>query len=238
MQLNSFTTEVAPTDAWHLLSPKMSPQRRSKLEAVAAARSAYLRLVLQDVHDPHNIGACLRSAEAFGVQHVDLINVQQKFGKPSSVARGARYWLDMHRFNSIPTYLAALREAGYALAAAYPAQDAVRVDEIPIDRPLAIVFGNEHAGLHPDWNAHIDYRFTIPMYGMVESFNISVSVALTLFTLQERCRKDLAPARFFLPAAERLALLNRWACQQSQDAPRELERLRALLQQEGGSGSS
>lgn len=226
MQLNSFTSEASPSDAWQLLSPQMSPVRRAKLEKVAAARSAYLRLVLQDIHDPHNIGACLRSAEAFGIQNVDLINVQQKFGKPSSVARGARYWLDIHKFNSIPTYLAALRRAGYALAAAYPVQDAVPVSEIPLDRPLAVVFGNEHAGLHPDWREHIDHRFTIPMYGMVESFNISVSVALTLFSLHERCTAKLPAERFFLSHEERQSLLNRWACQQSQDPTRELARLR------------
>ncbi len=228
MHLNTFDCEPSPADAWQLLSGKLSPERRAKMEKVARQRSGYLRLVLQDVHDPHNVGACLRSAEAFGIQNVDLVNVQQKFGKPSSVARGSRYWLNMQKFNSIELYLAALRTHGYAIAAAYPAQDAVTVGEIPIDRPLAIVFGNEHAGLHASWMDHIDHRFTIPMYGMVESFNISVSVALTLFNLQQRCRTAVAADRFYLNAAERNQLLNRWICQQSHDAPRELSRLRDL----------
>lgn len=228
---NLFDTPESPADAWDLLGPQISEARRARMQRVAAERTHYLRLVLQDVHDPHNVGACLRSAEAFGIQNVDLINVYQKFGKPSSVARGARYWLDMHRFNSIEVYCETLKSRGYRLAAAYPSESGVSLSELPIDQPLAIVFGNEHAGLDPRWLPSIDYRFSIPMYGMVESFNISVSVALSLFNIQQRCRASLSGERYFLPPDARQDLLNRWACQQSHDPKRELERLRGGLKQ-------
>lgn len=226
--INSFETPTSPADAWDLLAPQISASRRARMERVASHRTDYLRLVLQDVHDPHNVGACLRSAEAFGIQNVDLINIYQKFGKPSSVARGARYWLDLHKFNDIDLYCEQLRAHGYRLAAAYPgSKETSELSQVPIDRPLAIVFGNERAGLDPKWQPHIDYRFTIPMYGMVESFNISVSVAISLFALQERSRREIDDERYLLKAPSRQDLLNRWACQQSQDPKRELERLRA-----------
>ncbi len=225
--LNQFDSPESPSDAWALLSPQLSPQRRARMERVAHMRTDYVRLALQDVHDPHNIGACLRSAEAFGIQNVDLINAYQKFAKASSVGRGARYWLDIHKFTSIDIYCHELKKRGYRLAAAYPGDGQIPLNAIPVDQPLALVFGNEHAGLDGGWLPHIDYRFSIPMYGMVESFNISVSVALSLFDLQQRCRAAVPAGRFLLPTGDQQKLLNRWACQQSHDAARELARLRA-----------
>jgi len=225
---NLIDAPLAPDDAWDLLSPSISPARREKMEKVAGLRTPYIRLALQDVHDPHNVGACMRSAEAFGLLNVDLINVYQKFGKPSSVARGARHWLDIHKFNDITTYVRQLKDRGFKIAAAYPATCEWAVDRLPLDSPLVIVFGNEHAGLHDSWHDLVDHRFTIPMYGMVESFNISVSVALTLFSLNQRGRAQLAPEDFLLSAQHKQQLLNRWACLHSHDAEKELTRLRQL----------
>ena len=224
--LNQFESAAYPADAWALLGPQISPQRRARMERVASLRTDYVRLALQDVHDPHNIGACLRSAEAFGIQNVDMINVYQKFAKASSVGRGAKYWLDIHKFTSIDLYCHELKKRGYRLAAAYPGDGQIPLHKLPSDQPLALVFGNEHAGLDGGWLPHIDYRFSIPMFGMVESFNISVSVALSLFDLQQRCRAEVPAERFLLPPSAQQKLLNHWACQQSHDATRELARLR------------
>ena len=223
---NNFEELVYPPDAWELLSPKLSPLRRERMLSVAAQRTRHIRLVLQDVFDPHNIGACLRSAEAFGILCCDQVNLYQKFGKASTVGRGADQWLEVRRFTDFQLYTKALKDKGYKIAAAYPAGTAMSLEELPLDRPLAIVFGNEREGLHEAWQEHVDYRFTIPMYGMVESFNVSVSAALTLHSISDRCRKELPAERLLLDPIAQKRLLDQWICRHSHNPQEELSRLR------------
>ncbi|HYX31935.1 MAG TPA: RNA methyltransferase [Oligoflexus sp.] len=225
---NNFEDVLYPADAWELLSPRLSPTRRERMLHVASQRTRHLRLVLQDVFDPHNVGACLRSAEAFGILCCDQVNLYQKFGKISTVSRGADQWLEVRRFTDLDLYVKGLREKGFKVAAAYPAGTAMTLAALPLDEPLAVVFGNEREGLHQAWHEHVDYRFTIPMYGMVESFNVSVSVALTLHSLSERCRAELPQDKILLDAAAQKRLLDQWICRHSHNPDDELTRLRDL----------
>ena len=216
-------------DAWDLLSERLNESRRNRMMQIAQERTAYLRLCLQDVHDPHNVGACFRSAEASGVQYCDFVNLYQKFAKTSStVAKGANHWLDISRFKDHKAYLEGLKNRGYKIAAAYPTDCAYELDTLPIDKPLVVALGNENAGLHDDWAEHVDYRFSIPMYGMTESFNVSVSAALILYSLTQRCRRLVPPEQFFLSEKDRQALLNRWMTRHSRALASELENLRRL----------
>ncbi len=228
--LDSFMGEDdGVSDAWGLLSARLNESRRTRMMQIVLDRTAYLRLCLQDVHDPHNIGACLRTAEANGIQYCDFVNIYQKFAKTSSsVARGANHWLDLSRFKNHQLYVAGLRQRGYKIAAAYPTQCPYELDTLPIDRPLAIVLGNEGEGLHECWEPHVDYRFSIPMYGMTESYNVSVSAALILYSLTQRCRRMVAPEEFFLNEKAQHALLNRWMARHSRALEKELENLRRL----------
>jgi tRNA (guanosine-2'-O-)-methyltransferase len=224
---NSFDEVHYPSDAWELLSPRLSPVRRERMQHVASLRTRHLRLVLQDVFDPHNVGACLRSAEAFGVLCCDQVNLYQKFGKISTVSRGADQWLEVRRFTDLDLYIQGLRANGFKIAAAYPpGGTTMPLEALPLDAPLAVVFGNEREGLHKAWQDQVDYRFTIPMYGMVESFNISVSAALTLHTLTERCRAELPAEKFLLDATAQKRLLDQWICRHSHNPDDELTRLR------------
>jgi len=223
---NNFDDILYPADAWELMSPRLSPSRRERMLHVASQRTRHLRLVLQDVFDPHNVGACLRSAEAFGILCCDQVNLYQKFGKISTVSRGADQWLEVRRFNDLEFYTKGLRDRGFKVAAAYPAGTAIELSALPLHEPLAVVFGNEREGLHQAWHEHVDYRFTIPMHGMVESFNVSVSAALTLHSLSERCRKELPPEQFLLDATAQKRLLDQWICRHSHNLDDELARLR------------
>ncbi|MBC7530723.1 MAG: RNA methyltransferase [Oligoflexus sp.] len=215
------------SDAWELLSPRLAEARRTRMMQIVLERTAYIRLCLQDVHDPHNVGACMRTAEANGVQYCDFVNLYQKFPKTTStVARGANTWLDLSRFRDHEAYVRGLKERGYKIAAAYPTQCSYELDTLPIDQPTAVVLGNEGEGLHDAWAPHIDYRFSIPMYGMTESYNVSVSAALILYSLVQRCRKAIPSDEFFLPEKAQHALLNRWVAKHSRSLEKELENLR------------
>ncbi|MBC7660726.1 MAG: RNA methyltransferase [Chitinophagaceae bacterium] len=214
-------------DAWELLSERLSEDRRSRMMQIVMDRTAYLRLCLQDVHDPHNVGACFRTAEANGIQYCDFVNLYQKFPKTSStVARGANHWLDISRFKDQKLYLEGLKSRGYKIAAAYPSGSAYELDNLPIDRPLVVLLGNEAVGLDDSWSEHIDYRFSIPMYGMTESYNVSVSAALILYSLTQRCRAQVPSDKFFLTEKSQHYLLNRWMARHSRSLANELDNMR------------
>jgi tRNA (guanosine-2'-O-)-methyltransferase len=214
----------APSDAWALLSPQLTAARTKRMSEVVAQRTNHLRLVIQDIHHPHNVSACLRTADAFGIARIDVVTLHENF-KPSTAAKGVDEWLMIKRYKEIAACVSDLKASGFAIAAGYPSADAVPLAELPIDRPIAIVFGNEHDGVHPDWAKAIDYRFTIPMFGMVESLNISVSCAVTLHSLRMRAQAALGDD-FTLSLDEQKRVLDLWVCKQTPQSKHQLERLR------------
>lgn len=198
-----------PADAWARHAHRLTEKRRSRIEHVIANRTGHVRLVVQDVHDPHNVAACLRSAEAFGVQYIDVVNEREKFKVSESVAKGVSGWLTINHFDSIEKCASHLKERGYHLTAALPNPDAKPIGELSLEKPIAIIFGNEHEGVSSKWEQHVDSYFTIPMYGMVESLNISVSAAVAMQNLTNKARAE-APDRYPLPETIQEGILNLW----------------------------
>ena len=198
-----------PHDAWEVLSPRLSRERKQKMEKVASQRTNYLRLIIQDVHNQHNISACLRSAEAFGIQNVHVVSLDHTF-KVSGAARGVKNWLSIHQHDSIEECASTLHHLGFDIAAGMPAQNSVSLEDMKLEKPLAVLFGNEHAGVSPQWEQHIDCYFTIPMSGVVESLNISVSAAITMQHMSQKAKTR--GEAFFLNADEQNALLGHWVC--------------------------
>jgi tRNA (guanosine-2'-O-)-methyltransferase len=215
----------APSDAWALLSPQLTENRRARMLATAAHRTNYVRLIVQDVHQPHNVSACIRSAEAFGVQNVDVVTLKGSFNT-STVARGVDEWVNIHRHQSVDHCIGELHGQGYTVAAAFPHGDSVSLDNLPLDKPIAVAFGNEHAGLDNEWREKADLCFTIPMFGIVESLNISVSAAITLHHLTSQLRKNKAASDYYLSPSQQQTLLNQWICRQIKTWPLQLKRLR------------
>lgn len=217
---------VIPPDAWSLLSPQLTDSRRSRMLNTVAHRTRHIRLVVQDVHQPHNVSACIRSAEGFGVQNIDVVTLSTKFNA-SSVAKGVDEWVDITKHQSVDSCVESLHQQGYLIAAAFPHGDAISLEDIPIDRPIAVAFGNEHAGLDTAWRDKADMCFTIPMFGIVESLNISVCAAITLHELTTRARKVLPKGTYELNPDEQEKLLNKWICRQISSWPQQLPRLRS-----------
>jgi len=211
-----------PSNAWEKLAANLTAERRQKLEKTAAARTDYLRLVVQDIHNDHNVSACLRSAEAFGIQNIDVVNLHEKF-KASSVARGVEDWLSVRRLRSIEHCAEELKASGYKIAAGVPSPTALPLHAVPLAQPLAVVFGNEHDGIDQAWAPYIDYQFTIPMVGFVESLNISVSCAVTLYDLTARARLTVPPAQYHLTDEAQRALLCQWICRKTRAYQAQLD---------------
>ncbi|MBP9706636.1 MAG: RNA methyltransferase [Oligoflexales bacterium] len=188
---------------------EISEARAKNFRKVAALRSDFLHLVLAYVNQPHNISACLRSAEAFGIQNVHVLTKGKRF-KVSGVARGSAKWLDIQRYETFEKLEQTLKNKNLLLAAAMPSKNAMNLEAVPIERPLAIVFGNEQKGLDPQWQSIIDIEYTIPMYGFVSSFNISVAAAISLFHLNSRMREKLQPEQYLLTPSMQQNLINGW----------------------------
>lgn len=186
------------------VTPLLSEQRLARIDAVLSARLESLTAVLEDVYDPHNGAAAIRSLEAFGVSEVHAIEAANPFPVSSAVTIGADKWIDVHRYPDVDACAAALRGRGFALCATTPDADTT-LAELDMTRRWAIWFGNEREGLSAAAVDAADARVAIDMHGFTRSFNLSVSVALVIRELAARRREALgAPGDLAPEVIERL----------------------------------
>lgn len=220
------TDKAIPSDVWDVLKTEITESRRSKIERAANERTNHVRLIVQDVHDPHNVSACMRSAEAMGIRKVDVVTLNEPF-RTTTVARGVKNWLEVSKFKTVKECADQVHKEGFLICAGMPAPDSVAIDELPIEKgkPLAILFGNEHAGVSPEWKEHVDIYFTIPMAGLVESMNISVSAAISLHHLTHKSRVELKE-EYLLNIDEKTDLLNNWAVRTIDNWEKRYERVK------------
>jgi tRNA (guanosine-2'-O-)-methyltransferase len=174
------------------LEPLLTDERRARIEAVIAARSTAVTAVLDGLIDPHNVSAVLRSADAFGVQHVHVIEGTERFLATSRIAQGADRWVDVIRHATSAACVRALRERGYRIFVA-SMEGAVAPDALAQEPRVAIVFGNEHSGVSQELRDLADGTYAIPMCGFVQSLNVSVAAAITLFAATRGRPGDLDP---------------------------------------------
>jgi len=168
----------------------VSERRRGRMEGVLAQRTRLPTVVMEDIYQPHNASAVLRSCECFGVQDVHLIESENEYQVNPQIAVGSSRWLTLKRYADSPSCLAALKENGYRLVATTPHEDDCTLDELAVDGKIALLFGTEDEGLTEGTMATADQFVRIPMYGFTESFNVSVCAALILRELTGRLRKS------------------------------------------------
>ena len=195
------------------LGKLMTDQRKARMAEVLAQRTRYLTLVLENIYDPFNASACLRSCDCFGIHEVHIIENDHKFSASHGVSMGAHRWLDLHNhrekdFNTEDAF-ADLKAKGYRIVVTSPLQHAVPIHEIDLQAgPVAIVLGSEMNGASDRAFELADEIVTIPMLGFTESFNISVSAALCLSSLRERLnRSDID---WQLESADASEILHSW----------------------------
>lgn len=170
------------------LGPHLGDERRARIDAVAAARLGGLVVVLENLHDPHNGGAALRSCEAVGVREVRVVGSSFRFSE--RVTQGCDKWLDVVRDETIERCVGELKARGFRLYAAVPGA-ATALEALDPLAPAAFLIGNEHAGLSDAARAACDVEFAIAMHGFSQSVNLSVATALTVYTHAERRRRAL-----------------------------------------------
>ncbi len=180
-----------------------------RILAVLEQRLGSVRVVVENLHNPHNMSAVLRSCEAMGIQNVDVVDEQKEFKVARGITKGSHKWLTLKRHDDFATMAKQLKSEGFSLYAAMPAPDALPLDTVPVTEKIAIVFGNEHGGVSDTALEHCDGRFVIPMQGFVESFNVSVAVAISIYDLTTRARKEREDGGRLTPE-QKAELLNEW----------------------------
>ncbi|MEO5585203.1 MAG: RNA methyltransferase [Flavobacteriales bacterium] len=177
------------------LATFISDNKRELFEQIAQERTRHVTVVLEDIYQPHNASAVVRTADLLGVQDIHIIENRNKYTVNPDVTLGSSKWTNMIRYrdrenDNAFTCVNALKEKGYRIVATSPRADSVTPETIPLDRPMAFCFGTELTGLSDGMMAHADTFLRIPMHGFTESYNISVSAAIVLYTVMQRLRSS------------------------------------------------
>lgn len=173
-----------------LLEKHLSPDRLLRLREVLALRTRKLNVVLENLYHPENANSVLRTAECVGIQEVQLIQEKFAWKYNRNIARGAGKWLDIGQWETGAACYADLKARGFVLVTTSAAPGSLSPEQLPLDRPIALVFGNESVGVTPAAEALADYRVHIPMAGLTESYNIGVSAGILLYVLSARLRQE------------------------------------------------
>ena len=161
----------------------MTPERKQKLISVLNKRQNDITVVLENVSDPHNISAVMRTCDAVGVQDIYVLNTKiprhQKWGAKSSSS--AVKWLSIHQFENAEACFETLRKSYSTILTTHLSSDAVSLHKVDFTKSTAIVFGNEHGGVSEEIRKLADGNVIIPQMGIIRSLNISVACAVTLY---------------------------------------------------------
>ena len=174
----------------------MRTNRRSeRIKKVLQHRQPFLTVVMENIHDPHNVSAMLRSCDAVGVMRVELLYTVERFpaiGKKSSSSAGK--WVERRKHRSVNACYNTLRSEGFAIYATQLERATTTLYDLDMTGNVALVFGNEHRGVSDEAAEKADRTFKIPMMGMIESLNVSVACAVALYeALRQRLvRGELA----------------------------------------------
>ena len=175
--------------------------RKARVRKVLSTRLSSLVVVIEAVHRRHNVSAILRSAESFGIHEVHLIT--GTFRPSRGAARGAERWLELTRHAELEPCIESLKGRGFSLWVADFSPSALSPDAIPIDGPVAILFGSELNGVSPEARELADGVVCIPTWGLTQSLNVSVAAACTLQRVAGRRREHLGGGDLSVERQER-----------------------------------
>jgi len=168
-------------------------KRIEKIKTVLENRQPTLHLVMENIHDPHNVSAILRTCDAVGVDSVSLLYHIEKFpkiGKKSSASAGK--WVKREKYTSVEVCFNSLKKANYKIYSSYIGKGTKNLFDLDLSEKVALVMGNEHRGISEEVIKNSDELFFIPMYGMVQSLNVSVATAISLYeAMRQRMRSGL-----------------------------------------------
>jgi tRNA (guanosine-2'-O-)-methyltransferase len=200
----------------------MTPARRKKIEAVLAKRQPTLHVVLENVDDPHNVGAILRTCDAFGVGEVHLLyhkdpnsasvalSPKMSALKHSKAAASAAKWLKITKWDSVNKLVTGLKKKKVKIAVTRMTGKSVIPAKVDLSKPVAIVIGNEHAGVSETLAKKADLNLLIPMAGFVQSLNVSVAAALLIYEAARQREEKGMYEKSQLLKKDKAGIMKKW----------------------------
>lgn len=178
------------------LAQYVTDHKKQFIERVLNQRTRHVTVVLEDIYQSHNASAVVRTCEGMGIQDIHIIENNSSYEVNRKVLKGSNKWIDLIRYkeddkkNTIRCFQS-LKANGYKILALDPAEDGIPIQSVDISsQKCALVFGNELKGISTYAREHCDQKVHIPMQGFTESYNISVSVAVSLTLLMSRLREN------------------------------------------------
>ena len=182
-------------------------------EKVIANRTKHVTVALENIFQPQNASAVLRTADIFGIQDVHIIENDNEYNVNPRVVHGASKWINVHKYNEKENNtldcINKLKADGYKVYGTTPHTDDCLIQDIPLDNKVALMFGTELTGLSDIAMKNVDGFVKIPMYGFTESLNISVSASICLYELSKRLK--ISDINWQLSEDDKLDQLIVWA---------------------------
>lgn len=190
----------------------MNDERKGKLEKVLANRQANLAVVMENVDDPHNISAVMRTCDAVGIQDVFVLTTKihkhKKFGPRSSSS--AAKWLTIHQYTDATECFTELRKRYSRILTTHLATDSIGLFAIDFTQSIALVFGNEHDGVSEEIRNLADGNFIIPQMGIIQSLNISVACAVSIYEAMRQKTVAGHYEQISMPAERQVEIKKEW----------------------------
>ncbi|MFA7287854.1 MAG: TrmH family RNA methyltransferase [Melioribacteraceae bacterium] len=188
-----------------------SENRINKIKRTLSLRQDSLQVVLENIHDPHNVSAIFRSCDATGVPKVSLLYTNESFPKISRTSSAsAKKWVYSERHETVNGCFEKLRNEGFTVLASSLKDDSKNLYSLDLTKKIALVFGNEHRGISEEVEKYTDGLFYIPMNGMIQSLNVSVATAVTLYeALRQRTEAGMYNEPSY-PLEQLESLIDEW----------------------------
>ncbi len=189
----------------------MTKERLDKIKRVLSQRRLDLTVVFENIHDPHNVSAILRTCDAVGVSEVHLLytnEVMPKLGKKSSAS--ALKWLEIRKWKNHKDCFAYLKKQKFTILGTSLEKPSKGLYETDLTGKVAIVMGNEHRGIGEETKKYCDSFLFIPMSGMIQSLNVSVAAAVILYEASRQKKRSATPKKGLLTPSQYKLMRNQW----------------------------
>jgi tRNA (guanosine-2'-O-)-methyltransferase len=190
----------------------VTAERLEKFRAATKRRQNNLTVILENVHDPHNVGAVLRSCDSVGIKEIFVLYTEERLQKEEikiskRTSSGARRWVDLHLYTDPIACFKKVRENYDKIYSTHLGEQPTSLYELDLTQSVALLFGNEHDGVSEIGLANSDGNFIIPQMGLVQSLNISVACAVSVYeALRQRDAKKMYTENVPMTEAEQIAL--------------------------------
>jgi len=187
-------------------------ERINKIESVIRKRQFNLTVVLENIHDPHNVSAIYRTCDAVGVAQINLLYTVESFPRLSKTSSSSAVkWIETEKYTDTEVCFNTLKKNGFKIYATLLNKSAKNIYDVDWKEKCAIVLGNEHRGVSEKAAEFADELIYIPMHGMVQSLNVSVAAAVVLYEAQRQRALNKFYEKSFLPESKIERLVNIWA---------------------------